>query len=169
MNVRRTRSGGPHDAPDRPERLDETSDFRCPCVHGIAITPTGPAVTPALEAAVAAGVDIVLIDNDLPDWDGKAAVVATDNFAGGVLAGEWLAENLEPGSTLGVLEGVAGVPALDDRVLGLIEGLGDGRRRLPPCGFPEAIAQLRCERPNRWRRGRPDAKLLHPRSPAIQR
>jgi simple sugar transport system substrate-binding protein len=94
-------------------------------VDGIAVTPTGPAVTDALDAAVAAGVKIVLIDNDLPDWDGKSAVVATDNYAGGVLAGEWLAENLEPGSTLGVLEGVAGVPALDDRVLGMIEGLGE--------------------------------------------
>jgi ABC-type sugar transport system substrate-binding protein len=94
-------------------------------VDGIAITPTGPAVTPALDAAVAAGVKIVLIDNDLPDWDGKSAVVATDNLAGGVLAGEWLAGVLEAGSTLGVLEGVAGVPALDDRVLGMVEGLGD--------------------------------------------
>ncbi|HSO50290.1 MAG TPA: sugar ABC transporter substrate-binding protein [Acidimicrobiia bacterium] len=94
-------------------------------VDGIAITPTGPGIQPALDAAVAAGVDIVLIDNDLPDWTGKAAVVATNNYEGGVLAGEWLAENLQPGSTLGVLEGVAGVPALDDRVLGMIEGLGD--------------------------------------------
>lgn len=94
-------------------------------VDGIALTPTGPAVTPALEAAVAAGVDIVLIDNDLPDWDGKSAVVTTDNYQGGVLAGQWLAENLPPGSTLAVLEGVAGVPALDDRVLGMMEGLGD--------------------------------------------
>lgn len=94
-------------------------------VDGIALTPTGPAVTPALDAAVAAGVDIVLIDNDLPDWDGKSAVVSTDNYQGGVLAGEWLAENLPAGATLGVLEGVAGVPALDDRVLGMIEGLGD--------------------------------------------
>jgi len=94
-------------------------------VDGIAITPTGPGIQPALDAAVAAGVDIVLIDNDLPDWSGKSAVVATNNYQGGVLAGEWLAENLEPGSTLGVLEGVAGVPALDDRVNGMIEGLGD--------------------------------------------
>jgi simple sugar transport system substrate-binding protein len=94
-------------------------------VDGIAITPTGPGIQPALDAAVAAGVDIVLIDNDLPDWTGKAAVVATNNYQGGVLAGEWLAANLEPGSTLGVLEGVAGVPALDDRVNGMIEGLGD--------------------------------------------
>jgi ABC-type sugar transport system substrate-binding protein len=94
-------------------------------VDGIAITPTGEAVIPALDAAVEAGVEIVLVDNDLPDWTGKTAVVATNNYQGGVLAGEWLAENLEAGSTLGVLEGRAGVPALDDRVNGMIEGLGD--------------------------------------------
>jgi ribose transport system substrate-binding protein len=94
-------------------------------VDGIAITPTGEAVIPALDAAVEAGVEIVLIDNDLPDWTGKTAVVATNNYQGGVLAGEWLAENLEPGSTLAVLEGRVGVPALDDRVNGMIEGLGD--------------------------------------------
>lgn len=94
-------------------------------VDGIAITPTGEAVIPALDAAVAAGVEIVLIDNDLPDWTGKTAVVATDNYQGGVLAGEWLAENLAPGSTMVVLEGRVGVPALDARVDGMIEGLGD--------------------------------------------
>ena len=93
-------------------------------VQGIAVTPTGPQVQPALDAAVEAGVKIVLIDNDLPDWTGKTAVVATDNHAGGVLAGEWLAGVLKAGDTLGVLEGVAGVPALDARVEGMIEGLG---------------------------------------------
>jgi ABC-type sugar transport system substrate-binding protein len=94
-------------------------------VDGIAITPTGPGVQPALDAAIEAGVTIVLVDNDLPDWDGKTSVVATDNRAGGKLAGQWLADHLEPGATLGVLEGRAGVPALDDRVEGMIEGLGD--------------------------------------------
>ncbi len=94
-------------------------------VDGIAITPTGEAVIPALDAAVEAGVEVILIDNDLPDWAGKTAVVATNNYQGGVLAGEWLAENLAPGSTLAVLEGRVGVPALDDRVNGMIEGLGD--------------------------------------------
>jgi simple sugar transport system substrate-binding protein len=93
-------------------------------VQGIAVTPTGPQVQPALDAAVEAGVKIILIDNDLPDWTGKTAVVATDNKAGGVLAGQWLATVLKEGDTLGVLEGVAGVPALDDRVTGMIEGLG---------------------------------------------
>jgi ABC-type sugar transport system substrate-binding protein len=93
-------------------------------VKGIAVTPTGTEVQPALDAAVAAGVVIVLIDNDLPDWNGKTAVVATDNKAGGVLAGQWLATVLKDGDTIGILEGVAGVPALDARVNGMIEGLG---------------------------------------------
>jgi simple sugar transport system substrate-binding protein len=92
-------------------------------VKGIAVTPTGPQVQPALDAAVTAGVKIVLIDNDLPDWTGKSAVVATDNHAGGVLAGQWLKDHLKAGDTLGVLEGVAGVPALDARVKGMSEGL----------------------------------------------
>lgn len=94
-------------------------------VKGIAITPTSPAVQPALDEAVAKGVKIVLLDNDLPDWDGKASVVATDNRKGGVLAGQWLASKLKAGDTLAVLEGVPGVPALDDRVEGMQEGLGD--------------------------------------------
>lgn len=94
-------------------------------VQGIAITPTSDAVIPALDAAVADGVKIVLMDNDLPTWAGKTAVVATDNMAGGVLAGEWLAGVLKAGDTLAILEGVPGVAALDARVDGMLQGLGD--------------------------------------------
>jgi ABC-type sugar transport system substrate-binding protein len=94
-------------------------------VQGIAITPTSDAVIPALDKAVADGVKVVLMDNDLPSWTGKTAVVATDNLAGGVLAGEWLAGVLESGDTLAILEGVPGVAALDARVDGMLQGLGD--------------------------------------------
>jgi ABC-type sugar transport system substrate-binding protein len=94
-------------------------------VQGIAITPTSDAVIPALDKAVADGVKVVLMDNDLPSWTGKTAVVATDNLAGGVLAGEWLAGALEAGDTLAILEGVPGVAALDARVDGMLQGLGD--------------------------------------------
>jgi ABC-type sugar transport system substrate-binding protein len=93
-------------------------------VKGIAITPSSPAVVPALDEAVSQGVKVVLVDNDLPDWDGKSSVVATDNYKGGTLAGEYLAKSLDKGATLAVLEGVPGVPALDDRVKGMEEGLG---------------------------------------------
>jgi len=94
-------------------------------VDAIAITPTSPNVAEALQKAVDAGIPVVLIDNDIPDWDGKTAVVATDNFAGGQLAGTWLKENLPEGATLAVLQGVLGNPSLDDRVDGMLDTLGD--------------------------------------------
>ena len=96
-------------------------------VKAIAITPTSPNVQDALQKAVDAGIKVVLVDNDIPDWDGKSSVVATDNLAGGKLAGEFMKEPAEgrrarsPSS-----QGVAGAPSLDDRVDGL-QG-GPGRR-----------------------------------------
>jgi ABC-type sugar transport system substrate-binding protein len=94
-------------------------------VDAIAITPTSPAVADELQKAVDAGIPVVLIDNDIPDWDGKTAVVATDNYAGGQLAGEWLKENLPEGAKLAILQGVLGNPSLDARVDGMLETLGD--------------------------------------------
>jgi simple sugar transport system substrate-binding protein len=52
--------------------------------------------------------------------------VATDNYAGGVLAGQFMAEQLSEGDTIAVLEGAAGAPSLQARVDGFEEGLGDG-------------------------------------------
>jgi simple sugar transport system substrate-binding protein len=94
-------------------------------VDAIAITPTSPNVQDALQEAVDAGIEVILVDNDIPDWDDKTALVATDNLAGGRLAGEFTADQLEPGDTVAVLEGVAGAPSLQDRVDGFVEGLGD--------------------------------------------
>lgn len=94
-------------------------------VDAIAITPTSPNVADELQKAVDAGIPVILIDNDIPDWDGKTSVVTTNNFVGGQLAGTWLAENLPAGTKLAVLQGVLGVPALDDRVNGMLDTLGD--------------------------------------------
>lgn len=99
-------------------------------VKGIAITPTSAAVVPALDKARAAGVKIVLMDNDIPSWKGKTSVVATDNRKGGVLAGKYLATKLKAGDTLGILKGVAGVPALEARVNGMLAGLGALRSQI---------------------------------------
>jgi len=93
-------------------------------VKGIAITPINASVAPALDKAVAAGIKVVLMDNDLPDWKGKTSVVATDNLKGGILAGKWLAGKLKDGDKIALLEGVPGVPALDARIKGMLEGLG---------------------------------------------
>jgi len=94
-------------------------------VNGIAIAPIDPAVAPALDEAIAAGIKVVLVDNDLPDWKGKSSFVGTDNFNGGVIAGEYLKTRLKDGDKVGILAGSAGVPALDARVNGMLQGLGD--------------------------------------------
>ena len=93
-------------------------------VQGIAITPVDPTVAAALDKAVAAGVKVVLMDNNIPDWKNGTALATTNNFEAGKLAGQYLASVLKEGDSLGILEGVPGVPALDDRVNGMLEGLG---------------------------------------------
>ena len=92
-------------------------------VQGIAVTPVDPTVAPALDKAIAAGVKVVLMDNNIPDWNGRTALATTDNYAAGKIAGEYLKSVLQDGDTLGILEGVPGVPSLDDRVNGMLDGL----------------------------------------------
>jgi len=65
------------------------------------------------------------VDNDIPDWKGKSSVVATDNLAGGKLAGTWLKEHLPAGAKLAVLKGRLGAPSLEDRVTGMLDTLGN--------------------------------------------
>jgi len=62
----------------------------------------------------------------VPALAGKTSLVATDNMAGGVLAGEFMAKQLSPGDSIAILEGVAGAPSLQQRVDGFKQGLGDG-------------------------------------------
>jgi ABC-type sugar transport system substrate-binding protein len=93
-------------------------------VKGIAITPTSPNLQTELQKAVDAGIKVVLVDNDIPDWKAKSSVVATDNLAGGKLAGTFLAQHLKAGAKLAVLQGVLGAPSLDARVSGMLDTLG---------------------------------------------
>jgi simple sugar transport system substrate-binding protein len=89
-------------------------------VQGIAITPVDPTVAPALDKAIAAGVKVVLMDNDIPGWNGRTALATTNNYNAGKIAGEYLKTVLKDGDKLGILEGV---PSLDDRVKGMMDGL----------------------------------------------
>jgi simple sugar transport system substrate-binding protein len=93
-------------------------------VKGIAITPTSPAVSAALDKAIKQGVKVVLMDNDIPKWKRKSSVVATNNYAGGQLAGKYLATKLKAGDTVGVLLGNPANPSLVQRVTGMFSGLG---------------------------------------------
>ncbi len=95
--------------------------------QAIVITPMGPEVIPAMNAAAEKGVKVVLADNDLDAFTKKTAVAATDNVKGGEAAGEYLKSVLKSGDTIGLMEGVRGVPALDARIDGVkaaLEGTG---------------------------------------------
>ena len=92
-------------------------------VQGIAITPVDPSVATTLDKAVAAGVKVVLMDNSIPGWANATSLATTNNLEAGKLAGSYLKTVLKDGDKLGILEGVPGVPALDDRVNGMLEGL----------------------------------------------
>jgi simple sugar transport system substrate-binding protein len=59
-------------------------------VKGLAITPVDPAVAPALDKAVAAGVKVVLMDNSILNWKGQTSLATTNNYNAGVLAGQYL-------------------------------------------------------------------------------
>jgi ABC-type sugar transport system substrate-binding protein len=93
----------------------------------IVITPMGPEVIPAMNAAADKGLKVVLADNDLDAFTKKTAVAATDNVKGGQAAGAYLKSVLKSGDTIGLMEGVRGVPALDARIKGVkdaLEGTG---------------------------------------------
>lgn len=87
--------------------------------EALVITPMGPEVVPALDAAADSGVKVILVDNDMAEFTKETAVAATDNVKGGEMAGEYLATVLEAGDTIGLMEGVRGVPALDARIAGV--------------------------------------------------
>lgn len=95
--------------------------------QAIVITPMGPEVIPAMTAAADKGVKVVLADNNLDDFTKKTAVAATDNVKGGQAAGTYLKSVLKSGDSIGLMEGVRGVPALDARIQGVkdaLEGTG---------------------------------------------
>jgi ABC-type sugar transport system substrate-binding protein len=112
-------------------------------VQGIALTPVDPTVSAALDKAIAeAGIKVVLMDNNIPDWKGLTSLATTDNYNAGVIAGKHLATLLKDGDTLGILEGVPGVPALDDRVNGMIEGLGTVKPNIVGRGATNCTEEL---------------------------
>ena len=91
--------------------------------QAIVITPMGPEVVPAMNAAADKGLKIVLVDNNLDAFTKKTAVAATDNVKGGQAAGAYLKTVLKSGDTIGLMEGVRGVPALDARIKGVKDAL----------------------------------------------
>ena len=87
------------------------------------MTPVDPTVASALDKAIAAGVKVVLMDNNIPDWNGPGRTRDHRQLQCRKDRRRVSEIRSEGGDTIGILEGVPGVPSLDDRVKGMLDGL----------------------------------------------
>jgi ribose transport system substrate-binding protein len=100
-------------------------------VEAIVVAPAdSKAVVPAVARAVNAGIVVVNIDNRL-DADVLAEYglvipfVGPDNFTGAEAVGRYLAEHLEPGAAVGLLEGVPTAFNSQQRTAGFRKAMND--------------------------------------------
>src|SRR5207247_8113467 len=84
-------------------------------VSALAVVPGGIAeVTPVLDKAKAAGIPVLIVDNDTP-WPGKLCYIGTDNRVGGRLAGDYLVKIPGGRGNVGISRRVRGVGSQDYR------------------------------------------------------
>ncbi len=94
-------------------------------VDAILINPTdGDAIIPSIEAANAAGIPVFTIDRGANGGE-VVSHIASDNKAGGSLAGEFMCAQLPDGGNVVELEGIAGTSAARDRGAGFNEFLAN--------------------------------------------
>ena len=91
-------------------------------VSALLVNPVSDAVVPAIEAATAAGVPVFTIDRSAPS-DSIVSHIASDNLAGGRMAGEYLAEALHREGQVVELEGTPGSSAAHDRGAGFNQAI----------------------------------------------
>ncbi len=93
----------------------------------VALSCNDPAGTvPAIEQAITAGTQIFTFDCTLDDQyaDDYISFVGTDNYEGGVLAGEYIAENAPEGSTVGCIT-YASAQSTQDRQAGFEDTINE--------------------------------------------
>ena len=90
-------------------------------VDAILINPTdGDAIVPSIEAANAAGIPVFTVDRSASAGT-VVSHIASDNVAGGMLAGMYLCKQLDGAGKVVELEGIAGTSAARDRGAGFNE------------------------------------------------
>ncbi|HXU35232.1 MAG TPA: sugar ABC transporter substrate-binding protein [Blastocatellia bacterium] len=114
-------------APEREINIDQQvsilEDQILKKVSALAVVPGGIAeVTPVLDKAKAAGIPVLIVDNDTP-WPGKLCYIGTDNRVGGKLAGDYLVKILAGHGKVAIIRGVLGVVSHDDRVAGFQDAI----------------------------------------------
>ncbi|HEY3138618.1 MAG TPA: sugar ABC transporter substrate-binding protein [Blastocatellia bacterium] len=116
-------------APEREINIDQQvsilEDQILKKVSALAVVPGGISeVTPVLDKAKAAGIPVLIVDNDTP-WAGKLTYIGTDNRVGGKLAGDYIVKTLGGRGKVAIIRGVLGVVSHEDRVAGFKDAIAD--------------------------------------------
>jgi ribose transport system substrate-binding protein len=108
---------------DPAKELSNVEDLITQGVDLILINPAdSDAVGNAVKQANAEGIPVITLDRGASDGE-VVTHIASDNVAGGVLAGEYIAEQLSSAGKVVELEGIAGTSAARDRGKGFNEAI----------------------------------------------
>ncbi len=110
---------------DAAKQASDVEDLIQQGVDLILINPTdSAAVVTAVESANSAGIPVITVDRTAEGGE-VVSHIASDNAAGGKLAGEYLVELVGEGAKVAELEGVSGSSSARDRGTGFNEAVAD--------------------------------------------
>ena len=114
---------GPLREDDRDQQIQVVENFTARKVSGIVLAPLdSQALVAPVASATQAGVPTVVIDSDLKS-DQQISFVATDNFKGGQMAGEFLAQALGGKGNVILLRYQVGSASTEAREAGFLDAL----------------------------------------------
>jgi ribose transport system substrate-binding protein len=114
---------GPLREDDRDQQIQVVENFASRKVDGIVLAPLDSrALVAPVASALQAGVPTVVIDSDL-ESDKQVSFVATDNFKGGQMAGEFLAKQLGGKGKVVLLRYQVGSASTEAREAGFLDAV----------------------------------------------
>jgi ribose transport system substrate-binding protein len=114
---------GPLEEDDRTDQIKLVQNAVAAKVDGICLAPLdAKALVAPVEQAIEAGIPVVIFDSALKS-DKPVSYVATDNYHGGVLAAERLAELLKGGGPVILVRYMVGSASTEEREQGFVDTL----------------------------------------------
>ena len=115
---------GPLREDDRDQQIQVVENFTSRKVSGIVLAPLdSQALVNPVASAVQTGIPVIVMDSGLKS-DIYVSFVATDNFKGGQLAGEYLAKLLNGKGNVILLRYAVGSASTEEREKGFLEAVG---------------------------------------------
>ena len=99
----------------------------------------GEALTPVAQKAEAAGIPVVNIDRLFSEPDAATATVLGDNYQIGVLAADYISDQLSCEGNVVEIQGLAGISVTEDRT----QGFEDELKKACPDGGIKIVASSR--------------------------